>query len=297
MDSADFTPDFSSVDTGVLRSPNAFTSVHDDMGTHEYDQNFVYVPETSDDSPKVDNKNSSVNHKAVVTLLTDAFAKVGLAVTDHCITTAVALAHSNPLEPSSMDWFAAGIVYANNSLIIEKMAALVKDMQAEMRSLQVASTTVKDTTIEFVSKMNKNKNEIVEEMTKTKESVLKATREITTYLVPEPAIEEEVDLSGREEPIVQREGKAPELDKVNPVLLNPGLSKPVSHKTPEELVVERKRNILVDMGVDIDEVADLSDESIEVLIDDETLLRVEGGISQQELDEIFDQVIGLLMDN
>ncbi|DBA36985.1 TPA_asm: P [Conopholis alphacytorhabdovirus 1] len=296
MDTDKSTLDFSSVDTSLLRSPNDISSFHDSMDSDEYREGDLHIPSSSDDVPKADKKSSYVDIKVIQALMTDAFEKAGIAVTEHCTTTVTALSHSLEVEPHSMDWFAAGIIYANNSLIVEKMVSLIKDMQVEVRSLQVASASVKDTSNEFLGKLNKNKKEMLDEMNKTKEAVLQATREISSFKVWEEEEEDYEDTTAAVQKATHRDGKAPIVENPNPTLSNPSLTKHVSSLSPGELLNKRKKKALLDIGLESHDLTALSPDMIDIILTDETLVKMEEGITASEKEVLFDEIISCLVE-
>nr|QYA72465.1 phosphoprotein (polymerase cofactor) [Cytorhabdovirus lactucanecante] len=280
--------DFSSADTVILRSPNAGTNPDGHPDTVECPDFDTDIPKTSDDSSKMDNKGSSSSSKAVKDLLELAAKSQGIVVTDVMQNTAIALHHNLGLDASSLDWFVAGITFANNSMIMEKMVSAIKELQIEVRNIQVASSGIKGTSEELVSKMKANKNDIVKELDKTRDSVLSAMGGILSA----PEIEQQpvktVTIGASQG---RRKSTVVPPIEINPELESPVLSKTVSTATPEERIRHEKEKLLADLDWEIEEIAQYTPLIVDFLVPDDILAMAADGLTPELKEKIQNEVI------
>nr|DBA37201.1 TPA_asm: P [Tolmeia alphacytorhabdovirus 1] len=255
--------ELSDVDTSLLRSPNNYSDPNDSSLYDNAREDFNYIPTSSDEVSSLPKKRSSVDPRNVLDLLQDAADSQGVSVSLVMSNTAVAMANKFGLEPSSMEWFIAGISYSNNQMMMEKMAQSIKDLQVEIRSLQGTSGVLKSNTEEFMSKMRANKNEITSEITKTKDTVIHA---LQSMRYPSSMPEVSVVTAKIDVPKASTSQAAPP-QIINEALLAKALSEPVKTKSPEEILVRRYEDFLLSIGFEIEDIAKIPSEYLEIIID------------------------------
>lgn len=283
---------FDDLDTSLLRSPNSYPGP-DINGLYSDDvESYAHIPTSSNEASPKDHKESNTNPKDVMELLKDAADIQGVSVTPVMSNTAIALANRYGLEASSMEWFIAGITYANNQMIVEKMAQSIKEMQIEIRNLQGASGALKTNTEEFMSRIRANKNEITSEMSKTKESIITAIQDIRSIpLSPSSAI-----ATTELKPQTKREGTIPKAQEINPVLLSESLKASVSTKTPEELLIKKQEDLLLSLGFELEEVHKIPKEFLDAVIDPAYLEVDIDLIDDVEVAEMTDLILSSLIE-
>nr|DBA37075.1 TPA_asm: P [Morinda alphacytorhabdovirus 1_Ile] len=289
--------DFSLVDTDLHRSPNDIPMLGDSDDHLEDNQADMYIPETVEDALPVNEKSDKINPQVIKLLLSEASNTAGVEITDHLMVTATALSHVLGLEPHSMDWFLAGISYANNSMITEKLVTIVKDLQIEVRNLQSASSSITQTSGDFMGKMNRNKREIIEEMDKTRDSVLKSIREISIEnVVKETETEDLVDLAEAMAGLEENEG-AVDASPVDPILKAENLSAKIPTMSPEEALVKKKKIIMAELGFEPSDINKLGSIGVDMLIQDDVVLMHEKGFSEEEKDLVFQELLDIIMES
>lgn len=286
--------DFESVDTSLLRSPNNFAANND--GTSSPD--ILFDDTTIPDGVLVDNSHNKSNNKAnsetVVQLLELAAATQGVMVSDIMTNTAIALAYKLGLDANSMEWFIAGVTYANNNMLMEKMVSAVKDLQVEVRNIQVASNSVKNSSDALASTMKSNKHDIVKELDKTRDSVLNALNSLAkkTEEVQSPAEVVTIGIAQGKKALKQlSENAIPPPQEINSELLTPTLTKVVSTKSPAETVHHEKEKLMLDLGFEVDEVAGCDPLVLDMIITDDMLQVAAGGLTEEIKEALQDQAI------
>nr|DBA37127.1 TPA_asm: P [Pogostemom alphacytorhabdovirus 1_Pip] len=287
--------DFSLVDTDLVRSPNDIPDDFDNINTVQDDFLDTRIPESAEDAVQDNNKGTVLDGNIIRLLLDEAGKTSGVNITEHMATTATALAHNIGFNPNSMDWFIAGINYAHNSMIIEKMANSIRDMQVEIRNLQNATFSINSITSEFMGKMSRQKREILDEMDKTRESVLRTLRECSREAIETHDVyEDEEDLSPYFEEEVIGDPIVPQ--NIDPVLLAPALSTPINTKTPEEIIYTKKEKILLEVGFSMSEIKTLGKGGVDVLVTDKIVEMSDAGWSKEQKDEAFEEMIEISME-
>ncbi|ATS17309.1 phosphoprotein [Cabbage cytorhabdovirus 1] len=293
MDPQQSAIDFSEIDANLHRSPYVVPALDDDMDGGEIVQDDLSVPRSTDDVAPPTQKSSLVSSEVVESLLYEASVLHGIAVTPHMSTTAIALAHNIGLEPHSLDWFLAGISYANNSMIVEKLSSIIKDMQIETRNLQTATSSVAAVSNEFLGKMSRNKREIIDEMEKTRESVLNAVASIQSAELGSHIGDDFVNLTVNPEGTSER-STVPPPAPVDAGLLSKVLSNPVTLKSPDEILYARKYKLLLDLGIEIPK-ANLSPDIMNTLIPDWQLEAAEAGLDSKTKMELTDELLDIVI--
>ncbi|DBA36933.1 TPA_asm: P [Artemisia alphacytorhabdovirus 1] len=284
----DQTPiDFSQVDTVLLRSPNDFTSSHNSSDDLEYVKPNLDIPQNSNDSSKTDDKNNKIDAGLVTSLLDISAASSGIAVTEPMQNTVIALSNTLGLAETSLDWFCAGITFANNSMIMEQMVSAIKSLQVEVRNIQTASNGIKGTSEEFMSKLKSNKTEIIKEMDKTRDSVLGAISTMVTDEDLITPIPKTVEIGVKS----NKNTKLTSAKPVNPVLLNPVLTKSISTKSPDEMIDEQKEKLLLDLGYELDEVMKYNSIELNLIVDDQMLEIAAAGLDDETKEILLNQAI------
>lgn len=283
---------FDDLDTSLLRSPNSYPSPDiNDLYSDDV-ESYAHIPTRSNEASPKDHKESITNPKDVMELLKDAADIQGVSVTPVMSNTAIALANRYGLEASSMEWFIAGITYANNQMIVEKMAQSIKEMQIEIRNLQGASGALKTNTEEFMSRIRANKNEITSEMSKTKDSIITAIQDIRSI----PLLSSSTIKTTELKPQTVREGTIPKAQEINTVLLSESLKASVSTKTPEELLIKKQEDLLLSLGFELGEVNKIPKEFLDAVIDPAYLEVDIDLIDDAEVAEMTDLILSSLIE-
>nr|DBA37068.1 TPA_asm: P [Morinda alphacytorhabdovirus 1_Mor] len=289
--------DFSLVDTDLHRSPNDIPMLTDPDDYVEADKTDMYIPETIDDAPPVSDKSNKIDPQVIKLLLNEASNNAGVEITDHLTVTATALSHTFGLEPHSMDWFLAGISYANNSMITEKLVSIVKDLQIEVRNLQSASSSITQTSGDFMGKMNRNKREIIEEMDKTRDSVLKSIRDVYAgNMMEKTNAEDLVDLTEALSTQGENEGTVG-ASPIDPILKAENLSAKIPTLSPEEALVKKKKTIMAELGFELTDINSLGSAGVDMLIQDDVVLMHERGFNDEEKDLVFQGLLDIILDS
>ncbi|UJP29479.1 phosphoprotein [Strawberry virus 2] len=283
---------FDDLDTSLLRSPNSYPSPDHDNLSHDDVESYKHIPTSSAEASSNAKQSSSVDPKDVMELLDDAAACQGVAVSAVMGNTAVALANRYGLEASSMEWFIAGVTFANNQMISEKMAQLIKDMQVEMRNLQGVTGTVKSNSEEFMSKLRANKNEITAEITKTKDTVVSALQEMR---YPNSCTAERAAVMSVPLPKEKKSTLVPP-QPINEALLADALKKPVTTKTPEEMLIRKQEDFLLTIGFELEDVEKIPRGCLDTVLDKDMLSLDMDLASDQDIEEITDLVLTKLVE-
>ncbi|DBA37029.1 TPA_asm: P [Geum alphacytorhabdovirus 1] len=283
---------FDDLDTSLLRSPNSYPSPDINDLYDEHVEDHVHIPTDVNEASSKTASESSVDPKDVMELLKNAAEIQGVSVTPVMSNTALALAHRFGLEASSMEWFIAGVTFANSQMIIEKMAQSIKEMQIEIRNLQGAAGTIKTNTEEFMSRMRANKNEITTEMTKTKDTIISAMQDLRTKTPLHSSTVKTTPVSVSK----QEETKIPPAQEINQVLLSESLRTPVTTKTPEEMLLRRQEDLLLSLGFELEEVGKIPPDCISAVIDPDYLEVDLDLLSESEIAEMSDLIISSLIE-
>ncbi|DBA37036.1 TPA_asm: P [Hedera alphacytorhabdovirus 1] len=283
---------FDDLDTSLLRSPNSYPSPDLNDLYDDNTEDHVHIPTNVSEASHKSHRESGVNPKDVMELLKSAAEVQGVSVTSVMSNTALALSNRYGIEASSMEWFIAGVTFANSQMIIEKMAQSIKDMQIEIRNLQGAAGTIKTNTEEFMSKMRANKNEITSEMTKTKDTIITAMQELRTT-APSPHMHIKVAPVGA---VKQSDAGIPPAQEINKVLLSESLRTPVATKTPEQMMLRKQEDFLLSLGFELEEVGKIPPDCLSVVIDPDYLEIDLDLMPDSDIAEMTDIIISSLIE-
>ncbi|UZP80987.1 phosphoprotein [Alphacytorhabdovirus ribes] len=275
---------FDDLDTSLLRSPNDYPDSHTDHLSDGGSESRYYIPTGHTEVSKVPKQNSPFDPRDVLDLLHDAAVVKGVSVSAVMENTAVALAHRYGLEPSAMEWFIEGISFANNQMIMEKMAQSIKDLQIEVRNLQGASGSIKSNSEEFMSKIRANKNEITAEINKTRDTVLTALQDMRypSSATVKPVVTSQVSIPVKDTtPPVPPQG-------INEALLSEALKTPIQTRSPEEMLIRRQEDFLLALGFELTDIEKIPSEFLELIIDKAWL--------DLDVDELTEENISALTD-
>ncbi|DBA37163.1 TPA_asm: P [Primula alphacytorhabdovirus 1] len=292
MDNQDL--DFDSVDTALLRSPNAYADVHDISESMDMLFDDKKIPNSVVEHSETTQKGIHVDVEPLPKLLEYAANAQGVMVSATMKNTAMALAHKFGLDANSMEWFVAGIVYANNNMLLEKMASAIKELQVEVKNIQSASSIVKMNADTLSSTMKSNKQEIVKELDKTRDSVLQALGSITdkTETVQRPGKAITVGIAqGKAAMKKLSAGALPPPQQINPELTSPILTKAIPTKSPEETVYQEKEKLLLDLGFEVEDVAKFNPLMMDIIVTDDMMAAAQAGLDEEMKGALQDQAI------
>ncbi|AYH53269.1 putative P protein [Trifolium pratense virus B] len=289
---ADQDLDFGSVDTSLLRSPNGYTDSDDHTDFTGMLVDDTQIPDGVVEGSAKPVSDNHIDPKIVVSLLELAASTQGVRVDDVMTNTAVALAHKFGLEANSMEWFLAGITFANNNMLLEKMKSAISDLQTEVRNIQVASNSVKTNSAELTSKLKSNRADITKELDKTRDSVLSALGSMAIKTTSNEPVGELVTVGishGKKKKSTDHTVPPPQ--PINPELITPTLTKVISVKSPDEKIYFEKEKLLIDLGFGLEDIAGYSPLAIDFIITDNMLEVASAGLTEEIKDALQNQAI------
>ncbi|DBA37105.1 TPA_asm: P [Phyllostachys alphacytorhabdovirus 1] len=284
--------DFDSVDTYLLRSPNDFVGGDFDDEHAEVAELGVSIPKDNMDVPSIIKEAVPVSADLIKELLEGAASEVGISVTETMVNTAIALSSTKEITKDSMAWFVMGITMANNNMVMDKLGSMLKDLQAEVRSIQSASSLIKVQTDDFAKKVKGNRLEITTELSKTKDAVLSALQSIHQA----PAMSGgQIQLADVEPTIEPAE--LPTAPTVMSALAeNAVLTQTVSTSPVEEAITKRKIKFLYAIGFVDSDIQELTPDMINIIVSDEMMVKSETGMTKEEAESALDLVTSIMIE-
>ncbi|WAB68508.1 phosphoprotein [Daphne virus 1] len=129
--------------------------------------------EINDVDPPIDEENS-YDPKDLIKMLKESCQELGVRTEPEMINSMLAASSVYEVNPDSFRWFVLGITYSNNKRIIPSIEGLIKDMRAEIKSLQMTTSDIRTASTDITKKMVSVKDDMLEGFDKLRANVLDA---------------------------------------------------------------------------------------------------------------------------
>ncbi|DAF42285.1 TPA_asm: P [Asclepias syriaca virus 1] len=287
---------YDDMDYGLAASHDLFRIAEDD-DRHSEDAEIVPGPSTSIDEVVDDDLDPlPMDPKAIISMLIDSCKELGVQHEQEMTNTVLASSSVYEINEDSLRWFVLGITYSNNKRIIPSIEDLIKDMKAEIKTLQIATSSLKTSSMDITQKMVSVKDDVIDGFDKLRANVLDTVMETAKIRIaagkekaaspddPKGSTSRKIE-EKKEQGIKIRE--RPEEKTSAPTKV---MDQTPSSSSSVSLLKEKIKMLVAEKG-DLKKLSRLDENDVDALITDAEFAEIKYGDEKAIINEIKDDIL------